>query len=396
MRFSAAVSSTTELDRAIAETAETALSRLGGERPDIAIVFVSEHHRASFDALPRKLADAIGTPVIVGCSAAAVIGDGRELEERAGFALTLGRLPDVEIRPFHIAPEKVPPRDARASDWEATLGVAAHEARALILLPDPFTFEPEPVLTQLDAAYPATPKIGGLASGGRGPGAHALFTPRGTHHEGLAGFALTGSVAVDTVVAQGCRPIDDPMFVTRCKGHLLFEVNGRPVIEVLAAIFGRLGARDQELFRSALHLGLAMREAQVDYRPGDFLIRNVLGVDERQKALIVGAFLHETQIVQFHVRDAEASRADLEATLMRHRASTPSESPAGALLFSCLGRGMSLYGLPDHDTDIFRRHMGTVPLGGFFCNGEIGPVGGFTFLHGYTSAFGLFRAARNA
>jgi small ligand-binding sensory domain FIST len=91
-------------------------------------------------------------------------------------------------------------------------------------------------------------------------------------------------------------------------------------------------------------------------------------------------------VVQFHLRDARTSADDLDQLLARHRG-----TPAGSLLFSCLGRGTHLYGRADHDTDLVRRHFGDVPLGGFFCNGEIGPVQGTTFLHGYTSAFGLFR-----
>ncbi len=391
MKFSAAVSSASDLDRALAETIETTHARLGGARPDIAFVFASVHNAGGFDQLAARVSSALGDVPVIGCSAAAVIGDGRELEDRPGLAVSAAVLPGVTLRPFHIAPDGTPDDGAPAAEWEALVGIAATDARGLVLLPDPFSFEPEPFLGTLDAVYPLAAKIGGLASGGRGPGEQALFVGDRTHRAGLAGLALAGPVAIDTVVAQGCRPIADPMFVTRCRGHLVLEINGRPVLEVLASVFERLDPRDQQLFRTSLHLGLAMRESQVDYGPGDFLVRNVLGVDDRTKALVVGALMQETQIVQFHVRDAETSRDDLHTSLHHYREAQGERLPAGALMFSCLGRGMGLFGLPDHDTDLFRRHLGAVPLGGFFCNGEIGPVGGFTFLHGYTSAFGLIR-----
>jgi small ligand-binding sensory domain FIST len=153
--------------------------------------------------------------------------------------------------------------------------------------------------------------------------------------------------------------------------------------------------RDRELFRSSLFLGIEMKEALAEYHPGDFLVRNLVGLDARSGALVVGARLHDGQVVQFHLRDAETSARDLEERLARYRSALPAPpSDAGALLFSCLGRGQFLYGRPDHDSAAFARHLGRIPLAGFFCNGEIGPVEGRTFLHGYTSAFAIFRRPR--
>jgi small ligand-binding sensory domain FIST len=110
--------------------------------------------------------------------------------------------------------------------------------------------------------------------------------------------------------------------------------------------------------------------------------------------MAVGALLEESSVVQFHLRDARTSADDLEAHLCRYRDEAKDTPAKGALLFSCLGRGVHLYGSADHDSHLFRHHLGEIPLGGFFCNGEIGPVQNKTFLHGYTSAFGLFRQAQ--
>ena len=154
---------------------------------------------------------------------------------------------------------------------------------------------------------------------------------------------------------------------------------------------------DAESKRTAFEQALARRRAGqpdsrvYEYRQGDFLIRNLLGIDGKSGAVAVGAALRTGIVVQFHLRDAETSAQDLEAVLARHHEG-PAPRAAGSLLFACLGRGEQLYGEPDHDTAAFQRHLGPVPLGGFFCNGEIGPVHGSTFLHGYTSSFGLFRS----
>ena len=198
-------------------------------------------------------------------------------------------------------------------------------------------------------------------------------------------MALDGDVVIDTVVAQGCRPIGEPMFVTRCERNFLYEVDGRSPAAVLSDLHRRASTRDKELFRSSLFLGIVMREQQ-EYQQGDFLVRNVLGLDGKTGAVAVGALLRTGMVVQFHLRDARTSAEDLDTLLGRYAG-----QPVGSLLFSCLGRGVHLYGRADHDTDLARRHFGDLPLGGFFCNGEIGPVQGTTFLHGYTSAFGLFR-----
>jgi small ligand-binding sensory domain FIST len=184
------------------------------------------------------------------------------------------------------------------------------------------------------------------------------------------------------------------MFVTRVRDGLLVEVDGRPPLETLSALFEAADPRDRALMQSALFLGVEMHADRSTYGRGDFLVRNLVGGDLDTGALQVAAPLHEGQVVQFHLRDATTSAEDLAERLGRYaRERTGCGSPRGALLFSCLGRGAGLYGRPDHDSEVFRSHLGAVPLGGFFCNGEIGPVEARTFLHGYTSAFALFRPA---
>jgi small ligand-binding sensory domain FIST len=183
------------------------------------------------------------------------------------------------------------------------------------------------------------------------------------------------------------------MFVTRCRENVLYELDGRPALEIIQELYEQASPRDQKLLRSSLFLGLEMKAGQGEYHQGDFLIRNLSTADQETGALVVAARPQVTQVVQFHLRDAQTSSEDLEQQLTRYRSRTPRAAlPEGALLFSCLGRGMLLYGHPDHDTEAFQRHLGDVPLTGFFCNGEIGPVQDRTFLHGYTSAYGLFRA----
>ncbi len=389
MRWSSAVSTAVPLEAAVREVSASVAREIDGARPDLAVVFVSEQHQREYERLPALVRATLGPRCLLGCSAGGVIGGGREIERQAGVSLTVAVLPEVEVTPFHLEGDVLPERTAGGAAWEAVVGVAPARRPSFLLLPDPFTFDAETLVAGLDGAFPVSPKIGGLASGGREPGANALYLGDTVHRSGAVGVALAGNVEVDTVVAQGCRPIGEPMFVTRADQNVLHALDGQPALAVLQELLATADARDRQLFANSLFLGIVMKEQEA-YRQGDFLIRNLLGIDGKSGAIAVAAALRTGMVVQFHLRDAATSAQDLDAVLARYHEG-PRRHPAGSLIFSCLGRGEHLYGSPDHDTAAFRRHLGAVPLGGFFCNGEIGPVHGSTFLHGYTSSFGMFR-----
>ena len=212
----------------------------------------------------------------------------------------------------------------------------------------------------------------------------------------MVGLALRGNLEVETIVAQGCRPIGAPMFVTRHEHQVIFELDGRPAVEVLQELFDELAPSERAKARHSLFMGVVMDPLQGAHDHvhglGDFLIRNLVGVDPHSGAIGVAARLHRNAVVQFHLRDADTSTAELRALLAEHAAAHP--APSAALMFSCLGRGQGLYGEADHDSALIRSTLGAdLPLAGFFCNGEIGPVGGRTYMHGYTSAIMLLRSA---
>ena len=376
MRWASALSEERSTDDAVAEAAAVVAGELADVQPDLVLVFASAHHAGAYERVARGIAAHFPGAHVAGCSAGGVIGDGRECEDRPAVSLLAAHLPGADLHPIRFG-----------HGGAVSPGLAPH----FLVLADPFTCDVDQLVGSLDERYPSARKIGGLASGGASPGTSALFLGREVHRRGAVGVALTGDIAVETIVAQGCRPIGHPMAITRCERNVIFELGGRPVVAVLRELYEQLSPEDRELFRTALHVGIEMRGDRIEYRAGDFLIRNVVGIDPASDALAIGALARPYQALQFHVRDARTAAEDLAACLDRYRADSASARPAGAVLFSCLGRGVGLYGRPDHDTGLFRERIGPVPIGGFFCNGEIGPVGGTTFVHGYTSAFGLFR-----
>ena len=232
--------------------------------------------------------------------------------------------------------------------------------------------------------------MGGLASGAQAQGGNALYLNDKIHNNGLIGLALSGNIGMDTIVAQGCRPIGEPVKVSKCDGTLLTGMDGQPPLELLQSVYEGLDENDKSLVQTSLFLGIEMDPLKDNPQQGDFLIRNIMGVEREIGGIHVGTLLREGQLVQFHLRDKAMSAEDLKLMLTRYKANKNFKNTSGALLFSCLGRGQYLYGKPNHDADMFRDHIGDIPLGGFFCNGEIGPVGKTTFLHGYTSSFGIF------
>ena len=391
MKWASALSEQPVLDDAVAECGAAIKASIGDEALDLAVAFISPHHEDSYDRVADLITENLGAKHVFGCSGGGVIGNGQEIEQRAGISITAAILPGVAIKPFHLQVHRLPDLDAGPDKWEDLIGVPADRDPHFIMLADPYSFPVQDLLMGMDFAYPRATKIGGLASGANRQGGNALFLDGQFLRTGAIGLALDGNITVDTVVAQGCRPIGKPMRVSKSDRNMLVELDGEPPMTVLRNMVQELPERDQELLGHSLFLGVVMDELIENPVQGDFLIRNVVGMDQNTGGLAIGEMLKEGQLVQFHLRDAETSADDLQAVLSRYADEHRENDIPGALLFSCLGRGQYLYGRPNHDTDLFREKLGAVPLGGFFCNGEIGPVSGTTFLHGYTSSFGLFR-----
>ena len=320
-------------------------------------------------------------PVLVGCSGGGLIGTNREAEGRPGFSLLLLSLPHTELRIFEISQAQVEESTGPAY-WQMESGVEADGVDAWIILASPLRFDAERWLQEWNAAYPGVPTLGGLASGGEG---NIVLCRDGHAISGDAlAIGLRGGVQVRTIVSQGCRPIGEPLTITGARQNLLLSLGSRPAYGVLNSVFNGLSKQEKDRARNNLFAGLAMSEYLEEYKRGDFLIRNILGADPEAGAVAISAPLRVGQTLQYQLRDRDTADEDLRE--LCHAADEDGARPFASLLFSCIGRGRGLFAAPDHDAGVLAEVFGAHPATGFFCNGEIGPVGKLNYLHGYTAS----------
>jgi len=394
MYFASGLSDAVNARTAAESACRQALDQLAGRACHFACVFVSPTYQTAWEPFLAYLHDQLKPDVLIGCSGSGIIGSAQELEWVPAVSLLAAHLPEVRLYPFAVAPDELE-LSVPGGFWIDKIGAAPDDQPSFILLADPHTCQPMKLLDELNATYRSRPVIGGLVSGGNEPGDNTLFLDTQSYREGAIGVAMTGNIAMDTVVSQGCRPIGRPLVITKAEDNVVWQLGGRSALEVLHSVLAGLSSEDRELAqRGSVFVGLAMTEMRQLFQSGDFLIRNIVGIDPEVGALAIAEQVEVGQTLQFQLRDPATSRQDLRR-LLQARGKTPQPFPsAGGLLFTCTGRGKALYGTSHQDVRTIQTVNGKLPLAGFFCGGEIGPVGGRNFLHGYTASLGLFRPLR--
>jgi small ligand-binding sensory domain FIST len=400
MQWVNALSTRPSLEAAIDDVVEQVQQSLQ-ETADLGLVFISSAFASEYSRLMPLLKEKLAQhPPLIGCCGGGVvgvdaIGEIQEIEDGPALSLTLAHLPEVKVQTFHISTALLPDPDSPPDAWVDLLGVPPQDQPHFILLGDPMSSGTNELLQGLDFAYPGAAKVGGLADPGSFGNHSSLFCDYRQYRDGMVGVALSGNLVMETIVAQGCRPIGQPYQVIEGERNVLLKLEepnqkARTPLEILQGLFEELDEDDRLLAQRSLFVGVAQSAFKLNLEQGDFLIRNVLGVDPRTGAIAIGDRVRPGQRIQFHLRDAEASADDLTTLLERYQNREFPEA-IGALMFACLGRGEGLYNRRNFDSRLFSRYLEHVPLSGFFCNGEIGPVGNTTFLHGYTSVFGICR-----
>lgn len=365
--FASFLSTAPDAGTAAREACAEVRRALGGSAPDLAVVFATPDLMANAPGIAAIIQRDLAPAALIGCTAEAVAGTGREVERPPGLSLWAAVLPGQQVRAFVLDP--------------ATQEIPVDEG-AVILLADPFGFPPE-ALRHADGSALGGTVVGGMASGGRQPGDHRLVLDGAVLTGGAVGVVVPGA---RTVVSQGCRPVGPEMTITAGGEGVIAELAGKPALQRVREVVEALPHDDRALVDQGVLAGLVVDGNKPQLGQGDFLIRGILGGDPESGAIAVGEDVRVGQVMQLQVRDHASADADLRRAL----AEVPAGTTGGALLFTCNGRGTHMFPVPDHDARAIADVLGPVPMAGMFCNGEIGPVGGRAHMHGFTATMAIF------
>jgi len=383
VRVAVGVSDDFDAVSAFDEAAARAVEGLDGADCDLCLVFAGAPHLAHGDGILAVVHGQLSPRVLLGCGAGGVVGGGREIEEGTGAVVWALAAPEATIEPLALT-------TAPVEDGIALSGLpedSADYGEAMLVLADPNTFSADALLMHLNEARPAMPVLGGLASAAT-QGSASLFLNGQVVDSGAVACALSG-IELLPCVSQGAAPVGPEMTVTEVDGNLIAELASKPAVERLREAISELEPAERELAAEGLLLGVVIDENQPDYERGDFLVRPIVGVDPESGALAFADRVRVGQTVRLHVRDATSAAEDLDEALAARVEALGPGGAAGTLLFTCNGRGAHMFAEPDHDATALDQAFGA-PTGGFFCAGEIGPVGGRNFLHGFTATMAVF------
>jgi small ligand-binding sensory domain FIST len=366
------------------EAAQAAGAGLDGGHADLVVLFAAGDHMERPEATLEGVHEALRPAALVGCGAGGVLACGAEHEDGTAVAVWAAALDGGRAQTFH----------AMASIHEDTVTVIGMEdlagARGALLLPDPWSFPTDPLLHDLAARAPGVPVIGGLASARRPDERSVLFHGDEVADGGAVGVRFD-DVEVLPCVSQGATPVGPELTITEAEGNVISELAGRPALDRIRAVIEELDPRERTLIAGGLLVGLVVDGGRPEYGHGDFLVRQLMGADPVGGTLAVAAPVQAGQVLRLHARDAASADRDLLDQL-RLRVSALGGAPAGALAFSCNGRGRAMFGIEDHDAGALSEELAGAPSAGFFAAGEIGPVGGASFLHAFTATIALFGA----
>lgn len=363
------------------EAAEDARDELAGEAPSLAVLLGSRSHTEQAADVLNAVHEMVEPPALIGCVAQAIVAGRHEIEDEAAVAVWLAS---------GLAAETFQMDFVNTGSGALLAGYrfdpTAHDL--YLLLPDPYTFPSNVLVEHLNTDLPGTTVLGGVVSGGLGPGDTRLFRDRDVLTSGAVGVRLPGVHGVP-IVSQGCRPIGNPYIVTGADGAVITELGGRPPLQRLQEIVEGLHPDEQELVSHGLQIGIVVDEHLAAPGQGDFIIRGLLGAEPSTGVIEIGDVVEVGATVQFQIRDAAGADKDLRLAVERAGAQLPGRA-AGALLFTCNGRGRRMFGVADHDASTIQDLLGGIPLAGFFAAGEIGPIAGRNALHGFTASMALF------
>ena len=369
-------------EASVIRVSKECLSELG-RNPELAIVFASTDYAPFLSDFLELIQLHAHATLIVGGSASGLVGSGQEAEGAAGFSIQLLSLPDTQLSTFPFSEAEAD--DYTVDQWREIVGSAV-DSDAWLFMGNPLKIAAEPWLNTFSSAVHNKPVLGGLLSGGRGGDDIFVIHNRKQIDAGIL-VGLKGGIRIHSVVSQGCRPIGEPHAITGASENVISSIGSISAYDRLSESFESLDPDEKARAAGNLFVGLALNEYVDEFKTGDFLVRNLIGVDSSSGKMELAAYPRVGQTLQFQLRDRHSAHEDLQQILKR--AARKKVRPFAAISFLCGGRGSGLFGAPHHDAVCLQEQFGELPNVGLFCNGEIGPIGDRNFVHGYSAVIGL-------
>jgi small ligand-binding sensory domain FIST len=371
------------------EWAEKLRAQLAGKPVSLGLVFMSPKFFPNAQATLEILRVHARIPLLAGCSSASLVAGSKEIENATGIVLALYSLPGAELKGFRFTQTQV--EEAGGENyWPTESGVAPGKSNGWLAFIDPFHLDAESWIGSWNESFAPLPTFGGLASGIFSEQTTQVYLNGEVFEDGGVAISVGGDVKLSGVISQGCTPIGETWTLTRVEQNLIHQIANRPAYAVLADTVQKLSPADQQKARGNLFIGLVVNEYLDEFHRGDFLVRNLIGGDPNSGVLAVGALPRAGQTMQFHRRDAAAANEDMGELLGRAKEKIGGAAIYGGCLCCYNGRGKNLFGTANHDAELVQKEFGPLGLAGFYGNGEIGPVGGKNYLHGFTASLALF------
>ncbi len=341
-----------------------------GEVPaeaNLGFIYTTDALARELEAIIRLLKQATGIEHWVGTVGIAINVTGHEYYDQPAMAIMIGAFPEDAFRLVHdCTPENDELREAAAGSY--AFGVLHGN-------PDnPQT----PQLVSRAAELTGAFLVGGITSSQ----SENLQVADEVSGAGVSGVLFNAAVPVATRHTQGCTPIGAVHTITRAQRNVLAGLDHRQALAVFNEDIGEVLAKD--LQRAAGYIFAALPIPGSD--TGDYMVRNIVGVDTSQQLLAIGDYLEEGQALMFCRRDGNSAREDMLRMLDELKHQLGDDKPKGGLYFSCLGRGRHQFGEDSEELRMITEQLGDFPLIGFFANGEIF----HGRLYGYTGVLALF------
>jgi small ligand-binding sensory domain FIST len=350
--------------------AQSCLEQLGPGGGTLGFLYATDYFAADLGLILEEMKEATGVAHWVGTVGMGVLATGRELVDEPALVAMVG---DVERNAFRVFGSI---RDSEHVSAGA-LRCAGGESNFAVVHADPTNAEVAALVSALAGKVESGFLVGGLTSSRR-------LNPQiadGITEGGVSGVVFTEDVAVATRLTQGCSPIGPKHSITECQRNIILSIDGKPALDVMREDLGERLGKDLNRIGGQVFVGLPIKGSDT----GDYLVRNLLGIDPQSKLIAIGELIQPGQQVMFCRRDLDSAAEDMNRMLESIKKGLFGK-PKGGVYYSCLARGPNLFGRKSEELGLIRDALGEFPLVGFFCNGEIS----HNRLYGYTGVLTLF------